>query len=403
MQKKLKIHIHTVHEGRKYYNCDSCEKYFTEKSALKRHHVVHEGHKDYKCESCNKPFSRADHLKTHIHTVHEGHKDYKCGSCGKSFSDAFKNNMNSCTKCKTHFKSMADFRNHVHDEGNCYKCGHCQSYYRNFQDLSSHQKLIHAGQRPLFYKMASKKEIFKEIPTEEKQEDIMDDNLENGEEFPDPASNDRKIREIHSDEKSKISNNRNVDLGANNKLLDHQIFSSPPNNVAYIKNQNYVRKRKPIDFTIDDIAADAEGIDDKTIISNFQFDEKMTKRSLPKRNCKDKNILYNNPEEDQKSSEDEIVSEDPNNSIDENVKPDQIEMFNDKNVYLVSEEESKLKNLTEKNTSNTNNQHLCKEKNCIKLVTGRRNLINHYKIAHRLSKKIIGKPLKSIPSSLLKY
>ena len=43
---------------------------------------------DQKCEYCGKLFSKASKLKIHIHTVHEGHKDYKCEPCGKSFSQA---------------------------------------------------------------------------------------------------------------------------------------------------------------------------------------------------------------------------------------------------------------------------------------------------------------------------
>ena len=256
----------------------------------------------------------------------------------------------------------------IHEGHKDYKCESCGKLFSQVGNLNKHIHTIHEGRKD--YKCPYCDQNFAHKYVLEKHIQI--------------------VHKLQTSEKP-------------NSNPSHPCLPNDNSTTAYIKNPNYVRKRKPIDFTIDDIAADAEGIDDKTIISNFQFDEKMTKRSLPKRNCKDKNILYNNPEEDQKSSEDEIVSEDPNNSIDENLKPDQIEMFNDKNVHLVPEEESKLKNLTEKNTSNTNNQHLCKEKNCIKLVTGRRNLINHYKIAHRLSKKIIGKPLKNIPSSLLKY
>ena len=121
--------------------------------------------------------------------------------------------------------------------------------------------------------------------------------------------------EIHEGPKSDSneSNNKNVGSGANNKL--DQTFPPPPaDNVVYIKNKNYVRKRKPIDFTIDDIAADAEGLDDKTIISNFQS---TIRRSLPKRNCKEKNLYHEEDEEDKKSSsEDEIE----NNYFDGNIK-----------------------------------------------------------------------------------
>ena len=82
---KLKIHIHTVHEGHKDFKCDSCGKLFSRTEHLKKHiHTVHDdGNKDYKCDYCIKSFSQARYLKRHIQIVHEGHKDYKFESCGR--------------------------------------------------------------------------------------------------------------------------------------------------------------------------------------------------------------------------------------------------------------------------------------------------------------------------------
>ena len=67
---RMKLHIHTVHEGRKDFNCTKCNKSFTVAKTLKKHnHTVHEGHKDYKCDRCNKLFTAAFNLKSLIHTV----------------------------------------------------------------------------------------------------------------------------------------------------------------------------------------------------------------------------------------------------------------------------------------------------------------------------------------------
>ena len=92
----IKIHMKTVHEGQKNYNCDSCDKSFTLGSNLKRHfRIVHEGQKDYKCVSCEKSFITRSHFKRHFQSVHEGRKEFKCDSCDKSFSrkDSFKRHL----------------------------------------------------------------------------------------------------------------------------------------------------------------------------------------------------------------------------------------------------------------------------------------------------------------------
>ena len=68
----LKVHIRTVHEGKKDHICDSCGKGFPVAGKLKQHiHIVHDGRKDYKCQSCGKLFSVAGNLKQHINKVHE--------------------------------------------------------------------------------------------------------------------------------------------------------------------------------------------------------------------------------------------------------------------------------------------------------------------------------------------
>ena len=45
--------------------------------------TVHEKLKCYNCRICKKSFGKSDHLKRHIKTIHERHKDYKCELCGK--------------------------------------------------------------------------------------------------------------------------------------------------------------------------------------------------------------------------------------------------------------------------------------------------------------------------------
>ena len=169
----LKKHIYTVHEGHKDYKCKSCGKSFTTPQRLKIHlHTIHEGHKDYKCDSCGKAFSSAQYLKIHIRTVHEGHKDYKCESCGKSFTQASTLKKHSahgkeCLKtrlkkhkkkikciinnCQDSFDSISELREHKidkhADDGKNFNCEHCGKPYNNRPSLNRHVKAVHENLR----------------------------------------------------------------------------------------------------------------------------------------------------------------------------------------------------------------------------------------------------------------
>ncbi|CAB0042563.1 unnamed protein product, partial [Trichogramma brassicae] len=77
-----------VHEGRKDYACDKCEKKFGHKWLLLNHQkTIHEGHKEFGCDKCEKKFGIKSTLIRHQNTVHEGRKDYACDKCEKKFED----------------------------------------------------------------------------------------------------------------------------------------------------------------------------------------------------------------------------------------------------------------------------------------------------------------------------
>ena len=100
----MKRHLETVHEGRRDYKCNSCEKSYGSKQELDRHtHNFHEGHEncpkwcenrkkrleDFICDSCGSSYSGALALDKHILEVHDGQmppKDHKCENCGKAFA-----------------------------------------------------------------------------------------------------------------------------------------------------------------------------------------------------------------------------------------------------------------------------------------------------------------------------
>ena len=76
----LKFHI-KIHNGVKDYQCEICNKSFSQKSSLTKHMKIHTGQKEYHCEICNKEISHKCNLTIHIrnrinaeYVMHHSHK-----------------------------------------------------------------------------------------------------------------------------------------------------------------------------------------------------------------------------------------------------------------------------------------------------------------------------------------
>ena len=77
--------------------------------------------------------------------------------------------------------------------------------------------------------------------------------------------------------------------------------ASPNPDEIMRENRNYVRKRKPIGFTMDDL--DDERSDDDAFDINFE-PKPSTSRVLPSRICKPQNFSQDDTEEDQSVHQD---------------------------------------------------------------------------------------------------
>ncbi|CAH1778351.1 unnamed protein product [Owenia fusiformis] len=77
-------------QGRKHFNCNICDKSYTDSSSLNRHkRRVHatspRARERYQCELCLKYLANKTILAIH-QRIHTGEK-YKCGMCSKEYSD----------------------------------------------------------------------------------------------------------------------------------------------------------------------------------------------------------------------------------------------------------------------------------------------------------------------------
>ena len=83
----LKIHIASIHEGKKPFKCNICDYSCNQKSDLTKHVLsVHEGKKSFKCNICDAGFTHKANLNKQIDAVHKEKKKFKGTICDKVFS-----------------------------------------------------------------------------------------------------------------------------------------------------------------------------------------------------------------------------------------------------------------------------------------------------------------------------
>ena len=127
--KKNHNQLHLVtHSKVKPHKCDTCGKYFTQKSNLTTHiKSVHTKESKVVCEICDKVFSKRYSLLKHIKSVHDKIRSIVCTQCDKTFSE----NGDLTKHMRTHTKEKP------------YECLFCDKFFATTSIRSSHKIRIH--------------------------------------------------------------------------------------------------------------------------------------------------------------------------------------------------------------------------------------------------------------------
>ena len=122
-----------IHNQRKSYKCESCDKAFITNPHLQRH----------LSEFCHKAFSMTSNMLKHCIAMHEEKKDHKCQFCDKNYlcirdlanhiSKYHKSEHVSCKVCGKEYKSEENLKLHVktiHEVGTQEsKCNQCKKVF----------------------------------------------------------------------------------------------------------------------------------------------------------------------------------------------------------------------------------------------------------------------------------
>jgi len=139
------------------FECDVCQKQFSEKSKLSRHRSAHFKTKNYQCSICHKLFAQKHHLDRHV-TVHTGEKPHQCNVCEKSFS---------------HREYLARHLT-IHSDEKPYSCERCGKSFPSNDKCKRHMKRCNVDETAMIQEESQRSETIDEL-TDQFDDNLVDD------------------------------------------------------------------------------------------------------------------------------------------------------------------------------------------------------------------------------------
>merc|ERR1712008_650466 len=87
---ELNRHLKKTHEGKKPFNCSTCNVSFL---SDKTHVCVHQDDKPFNCSQCDHSFVEKEELKRHLNSVFGLKETFKCPLCNHNFTKNFELNL----------------------------------------------------------------------------------------------------------------------------------------------------------------------------------------------------------------------------------------------------------------------------------------------------------------------